>query len=162
MNTRLTLPLQWTLALVIGLMLSYTFRPLTATAPVTVAAPTQTALSTAFPTFVNTPSPAPFVTLPGGWLVRITFGRQASPQIVKVIYLNEARLTAYPLGNNRIQILDPAGQVLYEQSFQVEFLEGDPPLPVEQKKMIFVLPAINRAVRILVQTPNGEAFYDLR
>jgi hypothetical protein len=153
MKSRLTLPIQWSLTLLLGLVLGYVFQPVTKDLPPVLIAPTE-------PIVVLTSSPAPFVNLPGGWLVRITFHRQASPEIVKVIHLDQARLTTLPQGTNQIQVLDESGLTLYTQSFQVEFLAGDPPKPVDQKDMVFVLPSLEGASQIIVQSSNGKDIYD--
>ena len=158
MKTRLTLPIQWFLTLLIGLALGLAFQPMAGSTPTVTKTPITTAIS---PPPLSTPSPVPFVTLPGGWLVRVTFYRQAAPQIVKVIHLDQARLTAYPLGENQIRILNASGQTLYSQSFQVEFLAGDPAQVVDEKTMIFVLPALEGATQVVVQTPNGKVSYDI-
>lgn len=150
---RLTLSVQWSLTLILGLLLGHLFQPVTKAPPPALTTPTM-------PVVVQTSSLAPFVTLPGGWLVRITFFSEAAPKIIKVVSLDQARMTTLSLGNNQIQILNKNGQILYSQSFQVEFLTGDPPKPVTQKDMVFVLPVVKDAFQIVVQGPNGKAIYD--
>jgi hypothetical protein len=154
MNTRLTLPVQWALSLLVGLILGFALQPLAEEMPVNKPVPTNT-------TIPSTPSPSPFVTLPGGWMVRATFYRHASPQITKVIRLDQARLTTYPIGESQIQLLNSAGEILYSQSFEIEFLAGDPPRPVDEKEMIFILPIIEGTARIVIVSPNGEASYEI-
>ena len=158
MRIRLTLPTQWFLTLLIGLALGFVFQPVTGSVPAVTGTPIMTATGPGSPA---TPSPAPFVTLPGGWLAPVAFSRQAAPQMVKVIHLDQARLTAFPSGENRIQILNAAGRVLYSQSFRVDFLVGDPAQVVDEKTMIFVLHALEGASQVVVQTPNGKVSYDL-
>ncbi len=153
MKSRLTLPVQWFFTLFLGLVLGFVFQPATEALPPVLITPT-------IPIVALASSPAPFVTLPGGWLVRITFYRQSSPEIIKVIHLDQARLITLPSGNDQIQILNESGQILYAQLFQVEFLAGDPPKPVDQKDMVFVLPSLEGASQIIVQSSNGKAIYD--
>ncbi|MDP1614592.1 MAG: hypothetical protein Q8L68_02235 [Methylococcales bacterium] len=154
MSARLTLPVQWSLTLLMGLFLGYAFQPAAEVAiPISeTPASTEAAL---------TLSPAPFVTLPGGLLVRVNFFRDEAPQFVKIIYLDQARLTVFPHGDDRIEILNANGQVLYSQSFLIEYLEGDPPRPVNSKTVIFVLPSMQGAVEVVITTSNGEVKYDI-
>lgn len=154
MNARLTLPVQWSLTLLIGLFLGYAFQPTTNFALPIDETPTNTAL-------ISTLSPAPFITLPGGLLVRVKFFRNEIPQFVKIVHLDKARLTIFPQGDNRIDVLDSNGKVLYSQSFLIEFLDGDPPRPVDSKTMIFVLPAMENAVEVAITTTNGKVKYDI-
>lgn len=154
MNARLTLPVQWSLTLLIGLFLGYAFQPVAEVAIPIAETPTSVAI-------VSTPSPAPFVTLPGGLLVRVKFFRNEEPQFVKIIYLDQARLTFFPQGEDRIEILDSNGQVLYSDSFLIEFLDGDPPRPVDSKTVIFVLPSMENAVEVSIITSNGKVKYDI-
>ncbi len=154
MNARLTLPVQWALTLLIGLFLGYTFQPAVEVAIPVAETPTNIAI-------MSTPSPAPFVTMPGGLLVRVKFFRNEAPQFVKIVYLDQARLTVFPQGDDRIEILDSNGQVLYSQSFLIEFLNGDPPRPVDSKTVIFVLPSMENAVEVAITTSNGKVKYDI-
>lgn len=154
MNARLTLPVQWSLTLLIGLFLGYAFQPAIEDAIPVSETPTNTAT-------ISTPSPAPFVTLPGGLLVRVKFFRNEAPQFVKIVHLDQARLTIFPQGDDRIEIFDANRQVLYSQSFLIEFLEGDPPRPVDSKTVIFVLPSMEGAVEVVLTTSNGKVNYDI-
>ena len=165
MKTRLSLPVQWFLALLIGLVLGFTFNPnpiREKTPPIASALTATPAIATILSPSPNmTASPAPFVTLSGGWMVRVTFYQKFAPQIIKVIHLDQARLTTYPVGDNQIQLLNTTGPTLYTQSFQVEFMAGEPAQPVDEKTMIFVLPALEGSTQVIIQTPNGKVSYDL-
>lgn len=154
MNSRLTLSAQGILTLLIGLFLGYAFQS-------DVEANVQMVETPAANTQVPAQSPAPFVTLSGGFLVRVRFFRDEAPEFVKIVYLDQARLTIFPQGDDRIDMLDSNGQVLYSESFLVEFLNGDPPHPVDSKTIIFVLPFIKNAVEIDITTSNGKVKYDI-
>lgn len=161
MNTRLTLPAQWSITLLLGLFLGYIYQPMIVPVEPVISTPTLTPIPTST-ILVSTPSPAPFVTLLGGLLVRVKFSRSDAPQIEKVIRLEQARITVFPNGrNDHIEILNKGGQVLYSQSFLVEYLDGDPPKPVDSKTVIFVLPLMEGAIKIVVTTSNGEVNYDI-
>lgn len=160
MNTRLTLPAQWSITLLLGLFLGYVYQPMIIPVEPVIPTPTLTPIPASV-TLVFTPSPAPFVTLPGGLLVRVKFSRGNAPQIEKVIRLEQARITVFPKGNDHIEILNVSGQVLYTQSFLIEYLDGDPPKPVDSKTMIFVLPTIEGAAEVVITTSNGKVNYDI-
>jgi hypothetical protein len=155
MNLRFTIPVQWSITLLIGLFLGYSYQlesvPIV---PVVHQTPTGTVLT-------PTPSPAPFVTMPGGLLVRVKFFRNDAPQVEKITYLTQARIIVYPKGSDQIGILNDSGQVIYAQLFVVEFLDGDPPQPVDSKTVIFVLPLIENASKIVITTSSGKAIYDI-
>jgi hypothetical protein len=156
MSTRLTLPVQWSLTLVIGLLLGVAFQPVGEVASPTLGVPTSTATA-----ILTLPPPVPFVTLPGGLFVRVKYFRNEAPQFVKIFYLDQARLTVFPKGEDLIEILDPNGQVLYSQFYKIEFLEGDPPRPVDSITVIFVLPAMENALEVVITTSNGRVEYDI-
>ena len=164
MKTRLTLPVQWSLTLVLGIFLGYAFQPAILTTTPGIVTPTSasTITPTITPTVTLTSLPAvPFVTLPGGLFVRVKYFRDAAPQFVKIIYLEQARLTIFQKGDDRIEILDSNGQVLYSQSYKIVFLEGDPPRPVDSKTVIFVLPALENAIEVSITSSNGKVKYDI-
>jgi hypothetical protein len=150
MNLRLTVPVQWSITLLLGLFLGYAYQPSAGSLAPAEQTPTPSVSATAT-------SPGPFVTLPGGLLVRVKFFRNAAPQIEKIIHLSEARVAVLPKGTDRIEVLNQDGQALYAQSFVVEFLDGDPPKPVDVKTVIFVLPSMEGAVEVVVTTSNGKA-----
>ena len=89
------------------------------------------------------------------------FFRNEIPKIEKIIHLDRARLSVYPKGDNHIELVDGNGKVLYSQSFLVEFLDGDPPQPVDSKTVIFVLPSVGGATEVVVKTSNGQVKYDI-
>lgn len=153
MNARLALPFQWSITLLLGLFLGYTYQPMTVISAPVVATPTNAAL-------IPTPSPTPII-LPGGLLVRVKFFRNDIPQVEKMIRLDQMRSINFPPGNDRIEILNQSGQVLYSQSFLIEFLDGDPPRPVDSKTVIFVLPSTQGAAEIVITTSNGKVNYDV-
>lgn len=155
MKTRLTLPVQWSVSLCIGLILGFLLQPVKQALPPVEPTPTNSSgLSTP-------PTAAPFVTMSGGWMVRIQFYRTMPPKIIKVLRLDHARLTSFPIGEYQIQISNSVGEAFYSQAFAVEFLSGDPPRPVDEKVMVFVLPAIEDGTQIIISTPNGNTKYDL-
>lgn len=156
MSARLTLSTQWSITLLLGLFLGYTYQPTVVN--VLPISPTPIPTSAIL---TPTSTPAPFVTLPGGLLVRVKFSRDAAPQIEKIIRLDQARIADFPQGNDRIEILNENGQPLYVQLFSVEYLDGSPPQSVDSKTMIFVLPSMQGAVKIVLTTPNGQVTYDI-
>jgi hypothetical protein len=158
MNIRLTLPVQWSVTLLLGLFLGYTYQPMiVSVAPVM---PISTPIATSVE-LTSIPSPAPFVTLPGGLMVRVKFSRTDAPQVEKIIHLDQARITVFPKGDDRIEILNESGQTLYSQSFLIEYLDGDPPKPVDSKTMIFVLPSVKGAAEVVITTSNGKVNYEI-
>jgi len=167
MNRRFSFKVQLTLSLLVGLILGYMFQtPLPGfesgaatpthlpSASPCLATATQTLAATA------TPPPMPFVTLPGAWMVRFKLNRLAAPEIIRATRLAQGRLTVTVPGENRIQIQDANGTLLYEQTFQSDFISGEPPRPVDEITLIFVLPVIEGAQTLLIITPNGEARYE--
>jgi len=165
MNQRLTLPVQWSLTLVLGLFLGYVYQPM----PVSVTPADQPASPTVEVSPIvhsSTPTtspmsnaPKPYETLPGGWLVRAQFFRDTSPKIEKVVFLNKIRIAALSAGENQIEILNKGGQILFVQTFAVDFLRGDPPKPVNNQTVIFMLPFAEGASEIVITTVNGKAIY---
>jgi len=157
MKIRLTLPVQWSLSLLVGFILAYSYQPSHMTTRITKFN-TNTPSSPVTPLTV---SPAPFVTLPGGLLVRIKFFRENPPIFMDVLTLSEARIIAIPSGEYRIELVNRDGIVLFFQYFSVIFLEGSPPQPVDEKTVMFVLPLIDGAAKVVIYTPDGQVNYDI-
>ena len=66
--------------------------------------------------------PRPFVTLPGVWMLRIRLYRDAAPEVVSLLELDEGRLTASQMGAGQVLIQDDVGHPLYELYFQPNFV----------------------------------------
>lgn len=157
------------LGLIIGLALGFTY---SAPLPGGLFAPTPTASPTAPPTptleprtpppatHTSTPPPQPFTTLPGAWMVRFQVFRNTAPEIQSLVQLSTGRLTVATPGENKLLVLDGKEQVMFEQSFRVEFLSGDPPKPVDVVTQIFILPVMAEAKTLVIQTPQGETRLD--
>ncbi len=161
MKRRFTLPVQWSVTLLLGLFLGYAYQPL----PEQISAPSPspaTAVSTPF--LIPSAAPTvlkPYETLPGGWLVRVRLFRDAAPQIEKVVSLKRFRLADLPAGENRVELLSDSGDVLFTQSFSASFLRGEPPQPVDSQTLILTLPSVEGAREVAVITKNGKASYAL-
>ncbi len=165
MNQRFTLPVQWSLTLLLGLFLGYVYQPVPASGTPTDLPESPTVevspnVHSSTPTSSPTPNVLmPYETLPGGWLVRAQFYRAAPPEIEKVTILNKIRIAALSAGENKIAILNKDGQILFAQSFAIDFLGGDPPKPVNYQTIIFMLPFAEGASEIMITTVNGKAIY---
>lgn len=150
MNRLFSLKLLVALGLLIGLVIGYFFAgPIPGSANAGSSTPTLTL------------PPQPFVTLPGAWMVRFQMFRSKAPEIISLTRIEAGRLTILQPGENKIQILDSYSQVAYEQSFQVEFMHGDPPQPVDEITQIFVLPVIDGAHTLVIVTPQGQTRYEI-
>ena len=103
----------------------------------------------------------PYHTIPGGILVKIKLSQLTPPEVLDVIKLDESRLTPSSEGDSYIQLLDANRQILYSLNFQPTFLRGEPPKPVDELTLLFVLPKIEEAESILVMTPTGEVSHEL-
>jgi len=167
MNRLFSLKVQLTLGLLLGLILGYAFQTPIPGLGAGAATPTPSPVSTSGPVVATptllptaTSSLAPFITLPGAWMVRFKLFRNAPPEIVKVTRLSEGRLTVIQPGEDKIQILAADGTSLYEQTFHPDFMIGDPPHQVDEITLIFVLPILEGAHTLIITTPNGEARYE--
>jgi hypothetical protein len=169
MKTPLPTRLLIALGLLAGLLMGYFFsgslpgNPIAGTStPAVILTPSQVKTPVLVPTstITLTPPPQPYVTLPGAWLVQFHLFRSGPPVIDEPVRVSEGRLTSLVAGENKIQILDKMDEVIYEQTFHVEFLSGDPPQPVDEITQIFVLPVIESAKTIVIITPQGETRRD--
>lgn len=113
-----------------------------------------------------TPNPTqtigPFQTIPGVWLVNVELFQSQAPQIEKVTYLNEGRLSIGTDGENYLRLLDKDGQSLYELTFTPSFLIGDIPELEDRINAVFILPSLPGEAQVEIVTPQGRATYDLR
>ena len=148
MKPILALRVQVALGLVLGIVIGYLF---SGSAPEVAAVPNP-------PT--ATPSPQAFTTLTGVWMVSARFSPSAAPVVDEVTNLSEGRITVFAPGENVLRVLDAQGDTLYEQTFELRFLSGEPPHPVEELQQIFILPAIEGGRTLLILTPNGETRYE--
>jgi len=123
----------------------------------------QIAISNSYPVASTpiSPSPAPYKTLEGVWMVRVIFHQASPPEIIKVKYLSAGRISVFPAGDEKIQVLDSQGAILYEQALQIVFLAGDPPAPVNSREMVMMVPHLEDDSQLRVLTTQGEAIYDL-
>jgi len=150
MNRRLSPKMLVSLGLMTGLVIGYFFAgPIPGNANIAISTPTSTL------------PPQHFVTLPGAWMVRFQLFRDKAPTVDSLTRIDQGRLTVLQSGQNKIQILDANSQVIYEQSFQVEFMRGDPPQPVDSITQIIVLPNIDNAHTLVIITPQGETRHDI-
>ena len=170
-NVRVPVNLQIPLGLIIALFMGYAFQsswmqleqgvenltPIVVSPSSTVMSQQlSTPSSTVSPTVTTTPTPQPFQTLPGVWMVRLKLLRSAQPEIVNLRYLPEGRLTPTQPGDGRIQVLDKTGNLLFEQSFQVSFTGGEPLKAVDDISLIMTLPDVDGAYSIKIETLQGE------
>lgn len=93
-------------------------------------------------------------------MVRFQVFRNTAPEIQSLVQLSTGRLTVATPGENKLLVLDGKEQVMFEQSFRVEFLSGDPPKPVDVVTQIFILPVMAEAKTLVIQTPQGETRLD--
>ncbi len=125
----------------------------------TVAAP---ATPTSLPMPLETGTPAPYITLPGVWMVRIQFFLDSPPKILKATYLQQGRITPFDQGDYQIEILSAGGDVLFTGNFVINFLQGDPPRAADNVTTILMIPAIDQATQFRLKTPQGETIYDIQ
>ena len=131
--------------------------------PTEIVLVTNTIVSSLVP--ANTPTidltPRPFVTLPGAWYVSIRFYKNQNPEVNKVLYLKEGRLSLPVAGESRIMILDINGENLFDFPFHLDFRSGEPPVEKEEINQAWVLPVIEGAVSLIIETPQGTTLYVL-
>jgi hypothetical protein len=96
------------------------------------------------------------VTLPGAWLVRIRFFPDQPPEIVRILYLEEGRLTPSQPGDTALEMLDAQEMTLFRQTLQVVFFAGEPPHALDKVTALLVLPSIETATQIRIISPQGE------
>ena len=130
------------LALLMGYLLSFSYGSQN---PPPVTSPT--------PGVVQTPRP--FVTLDGVWVVNATIFKTAAPEIVKVQKLDRGRITTSVGKGGMIRILDDQQTVLYEQNFDITLISGDPPKPVDSRRLFLILPIIEGGTTVEIVTPQG-------
>lgn len=118
-------------------------------------------VATISPTASMTPQPSPYVTLPGAFMLKVTFYQGKAPVVNTVLQLESGRLTDTQPGDCSIRIIDQEGSILYELSFQPTFLAGEPLVEKDEIQMLFVLPNIDGAAAIIVTTTVGEVVYEL-
>jgi len=138
------------LGLLIGLAIGFLFSNLTPASTISI-------VSTPTPSL----APRPFVTMKSAFMVRLHFFRTRAPEVISVTRISGGRISILPSGENEIQMLDADEQVVYRQSFQVQYLYGDLPKPADQVTQIFVLPIIDGAHTIVVTTPQGKTRYEI-
>jgi hypothetical protein len=169
MKRTFTLQVYLILSIIVGMILSFisvrafppaVVQPALSPSPASISTIAHT---TAMPTSSTSLSetPAPYINIPGAWLLRVEFSRNTAPQVLKATYLKEGRITPFGKGDYRVELLNDAGDVLYSRAFEIDFVQGEPPKAIDKLTSIFILPAIDGAVRIRLQTPHGESIYDL-
>lgn len=173
MNRILTFQMQLIIGLLVGMGLSFISvraypQPAAAAipspSPIASSTATQTAIGASFTTIPSpmlTGTPKPYVTLPGVWLVRAQFSSTVAPQVLKVTFLEQGRITPFDQGDYQAELLDTSGNVLFRGEFVVNFLQGDPLRAVDEVTTLLVLPAVQQAVQIRLKTPQGATTYDL-
>lgn len=110
------------------------------------------------PMMTNTP--APFSTISGVWMLRVKFFVAQAPEVVKATFLQSGRITPFDQGDYTVEILDPQGNVLFAGHFSIVFLQGDPPSAVEELTTFLVIPAVEEAASVRLNTPQGETTYE--
>jgi hypothetical protein len=149
MKPSASLQVQLAIGLILGLVSGYLF----SSTPVLETPPAPTTATSTLP-------PQAFQNLPGAWMVQVRFFRTALPEIESVTALPEGRISVLTSGEYAARILDTHDQLLYTLPFQVQFLSGEPPSPVDEILLILVLPAPQGATTLQITTPNGEITYD--
>ena len=103
----------------------------------------------------------PLTTLSDMWMVRIRISQTSSPEFLSVISLPEGRITHVEDGDSSLALYTSDNELIYEVLFTPVFTFGEPPVEHEYIEMIVVIPQFGEASVIKLNTPYGEAIYDL-
>lgn len=104
----------------------------------------------------------PFTTQSGMLAVSLLLHRDAPPEIVAVQPLAEGRVSVTQPGDYALSLQDKRGRTLYMLPFRATFLlPGEPPQVTDEIRLIFVIPTVQDAARIVVTGPQGSAEYEL-
>lgn len=104
----------------------------------------------------------PFTTQDKMLAVTIRFKKDAPPEVVKTLNLEQGRITIMQPGDCTLTMLDAGRKSLYSLSFRVVFmLPGEPPTPADETYLTFVLPDLTNARWLEISTPQGKTLFDL-
>lgn len=104
----------------------------------------------------------PFVTHADMLAVTVLLRRDAPPEVLAVTPLAAGRISAAAPGDYQLTVEDAHQNALYTQSFRAVFLRpGEPPVPVDEVRVILVVPGGRAAARVAVSGPHGSAHCDL-
>jgi hypothetical protein len=163
---------QLAITIFVGLGLGFAFQPSpdllgrVTTVPMATAVVVETTASatvpaTTQPVRLATPTqPSILVNQTGVWLVRLKVFRDRPPEVVKIAYLDQGRISLPQDGEGRIELQDAAGKILFAQTFGIHFVSEGGSV-AEETTIILVLPDDQEASAISIKTPGGEISYEL-
>ena len=105
---------------------------------------------------------ARFTTQSGMLVVTFELHRQAPPKILDVQPLEKGRVSVVQPGDYVLVLEDDAGQAQYLLPFRAVFtLPGAPLEPVDEVRMIYVVPNSREVAHVTINSPHGSATFDL-
>ena len=95
------------------------------------------------------------------WKFNVLFPKNDIPILEKAEILPTGKVTFEPKGENRIQIIDTQGNLLYEHYFLLIYEHNHTNINRNQIYKIFVLPAFENQKYVRIITDTNEAVYDI-
>lgn len=146
MRKKMTFQMQLFFSLCTALLLGWICQP-TPGETVVIRNPTETPI----PVYRN---------LTGGWEIHVRYHQSKPPEIISISKLEKIRLTSTAnTGEYTVKILNENGGELFSQKFQIYFLRTGSSQKLETIEQILLIPQLEGAIEIVIDTPQGEIRY---